>query len=143
MSNFVSSLTTERARIRHFAMRNKAIKEEMAEFLRKEQGVIGMKTGYSSILLFMDENATFEQICKNLCRKFPFLKIEEKDTDWDGAQNVKIQANTRKDRLRELLTAGLTTAVLALTGPHKIHAWAGAIFALLASRHVCERRQRI
>lgn len=89
MAGFLVSSSRERARFRHFALQKQAVKEEIAEFLKKKPGVIGLKTGYASILIFMDENAHLPEICADLCTKFPILQTKEGSGCTSSAQNAK------------------------------------------------------
>ena len=139
MAAYVVHRSRERARIRHEALAVPATQAQVFEFLKALPGVAGVKPGRNSFLLLLAPEADMGAICTQLETAFPFFA-----TPGAGQAAARpVKCNLRHLGHMALLTCGLTTVGLALTGLKHAHVWAGCIFALLATDHVWKRRKAL
>ena len=144
MAPYLAHVSRERARIRHQSLANPQAQAQVFEFLKGETGIAGIKPGRNSFLLLLEPEADLGRICAHLEAAFPALGAAERPAQGQVAAPAKPRArNGRKCKLLTMLTFGLTTVGLALTGFKHAHALAGGIFALLATDHVWERRKAL
>lgn len=147
MSHYLVHVSRERARFRHPIFMNDNVKLEAMELLKKCGGVVGLKPGVSSILVFMEPDANPENMCKSLEDAIPqLLENETSKERRPVAPRPARQAsgnNKRQILLKTLLASGVATVGLAAVGMHHLHALAGGVFAIFATHHVWERRKRI
>ncbi|MDE5879833.1 MAG: hypothetical protein K2G99_07440 [Desulfovibrio sp.] len=136
MAPYLAHSARERARIRHQALADPGAQARLFEFLKGETGIAGIKPGRNSLLLLLEPEADLGVLCAHMEREFPFLTEAP-------APVTPHKRNGRHCRLVTLLTFGVTTVGLALTGLKHAHAVAGGIFALLATDHVWKRRKAL
>ena len=134
----------ERARIRHQALTDPALQARVFDFLKGEGGIAGIKPGSASFLLLLEPSADLDQICAELEGAFPFFRSGARPAQGAALAPARpVKCNLRHLGHMALLTCGLTTVGLALTGLKHAHVWAGCIFALLATDHVWKRRKAL
>lgn len=150
MPAYLVHAARERARFRHETFTVDSAKGKAMEVLKKCDGVVGLKPGASSIVVFFEPGASIETMCSELEKAFPDL-AQPATPPGSAAKAMKdarpkglVSPNSRRKlELKALLTAGIATVGLVLIGTHRLHAWAGGLFTLLASHHVWERRGRL
>lgn len=134
MKPYIAHQSQGRVRVRSSVFAFPPNREKAREMLRDLPGVEDIREGANSLLILLGEGADRKKIFEKLEAAFPELNSEEKP---------KACPNCRKIWLRSLLAAGITTVGLAITGPYKLHAWAGVAFAALATHHVWKRRKAL
>lgn len=142
MAPYLAHVSRERARIRHQALAAPQTQAQVFEFLKGETGIAGIKPGRNSFLLLLEPGADLGQICAHLETAFPNLGAGEAAAQGQAPTKPRAYSG-RKCKLLTMLTCGLTTVGLALTGIKHAHAIAGGIFALLATDHVWKRRKAL
>ena len=144
MPAYLVHASRERARIRHQALAVPATQAQVFEFLKALPGVAGVKPGKNSFLLLLEPSADLDQICAELEGAFPFFRSGARPAQGAALAPARpVKCNLRHLGHMALLTCGLTTVGLALTGLKHAHVWAGCIFALLATDHVWKRRKAL
>lgn len=151
MPEYLVHSSRERARFRHPVFSVDENKLAAMDVLKSCKGVVGIKPGVSSILIFCEPEADVPAICSELEKTFPQLTVN-KESSSAGMEKAPGSAIARKEpkspkarqlELKTLFTAGLATVGLVAVGMHHAHAWAGGVFAVFAAHHVWERRARI
>lgn len=140
MPTYLVHSSRERARIRHLALALPETQAKVFEFLKAQSEVAGVKPGRNSFLLLLTPQADIEAVCRNMETQFPFFNSHV------APKNVTacaMRMNWRHVRNMTLLTFGLATVGLALTGLKHAHVWAGCIFTLLATDHVWKHRKAL
>lgn len=144
MAAYLVHRSRERARIRHQALAVPATQAQVFEFLKGLPGVAGVKPGNASFLLLLEPSADLDEICAELEGAFFFFRDGARPAQAaDQAPAGPVTCNLRHLGHMALLTCGLTTVVLALTGLKHAHVWAGCFFTLLATDHVWKRRKAL
>lgn len=148
MYPYLTHATHERARFRHPVLGREDKRQEAMEIFKQAQGVVGIKPGINSILIYFEPETELAAICAELEKALPELTAPDPVGKENGgkkksAGHAAKAMNGRKLELKCLLGCGAATAGLALTGPHRWHALAGGLFTLFAIKHVWDRRGRI
>lgn len=148
MTSCITHATRERARFRHPALASNAAKAQAMDILKKFDEVLGIKPGHSSLLLFLDQHADLQAICRSLEEALPQMSestvVAKAHKAGKQPRNQAKAGNARRQAgLRFLLATGISATGLALAGAHRLHALAGGIFAICAARHVWQRRGRL
>lgn len=146
MPAYLKHATHERARFRHPALGREDKRQTAMEILKRSKGVVGIKPGVNSILIYFEPEAELSAMCADLEKALPELAAPEPEKMPERQKKTGQAvsgANGRKLELKWLLSSSVATVGLALLGAHHWHAVAGGIFTLFAARHVWERKARI
>lgn len=150
MRSYLVHAFGERARIRHRVFGHADKKKEAIGILKKMEGVVGVKAGENSLLVFLEPDGNLKTVCETLEQAFPELATEESgpslkaDNRKPCASPKAVPPVTRRQlELKALLVSGSATLGLAIFGMHHLHALAGGVFSLFAIQHVWQRKGRL
>ena len=172
---YVAHCMEGRARLRHPALGDAAVREAARAQLQKEEGVLEVRPGAESLLVLLRPGVDVFELCRRLERHLPVLgrPLAEVAAERRAARRALrreqprggkaispaassavvrggrgdrrniLGISERKLELRALLgVAGLCLAA-GFAGPKRLHLVAGAVWALLAGRHVWVRRKAL
>ena len=142
MRAYVKHSSAERARLRDPLFAQPANRQLAFEVLQKQPGIAGISQGPESFLLFLEPEASIEQICDALETRLPELAHNQ-----GVPQRSDVPAKRgnpyRKLILRTYLATGITTVTLAALGFYHWHKAFGWIFSAFAVEHVWKRRRAL
>lgn len=142
MKSFVRHVSTERARLRHAAFANPQTRKLAFEILQKQPGIAGIKPGPESFLLYLEPEASLDQICQALEDAIPGISGQEPPAPNPGSAGRR-KHPYRKAVLKTYLATGITTVTLAAMGFYHLHKAFGWIFTAFAIEHVWARRKAL
>ena len=162
-----------RARLRHPALGEVAVRAAAQNALGKEQGVDEVRSGAESLLLFLQPGVNVAGICKRLEASVPMLARPQAEVaaerraaaharrceKWRGNNAAHAAPRTavggqgdrrnvlgisrRKLEVRAMMGAAGVCLAAGLSGPKPVHILAGLVWAVMAGRHVWVRRKAV
>ena len=162
-----------RARLRHPALGEVAVRAAAQNALGKEQGVDEVRPGAESLLLLLQPGVNVADICKRLEASVPMLvrpqaevaaerraaararrcdkwhgnnagfAAPRKAVGGQGDRRNVLGISRRKLEVRAMMGAAGVCLAAGLSGPKPVHILAGLVWAVMAGRHVWVRRKAV
>ena len=162
-----------RARLRHPALGEVAVRAAAQNALGKEQDVVEVRPGAESLLLLLQPGVNVADICKRLEASVPMLvrpqaevaaerraaararrcdnghgnnagfAAPRKAVGGQGDRRNVLGISRRKLEVRAMMGAAGVCLAAGLSGPKPVHILAGLVWAVMAGRHVWVRRKAV
>ena len=162
-----------RARLRHPALGEVAVRAAAQNALGKEAGVEEVRPGAESLLLLLQPGVDVASICARLEKSMPVLARPQAEvaaerraaaharrcekwrsggatataarpvTGGQGDKRNMLGISRRKLEVRAMMSAAGLCLAAGLSGPKPVHILAGLVWAVMAGRHVWVRRKAV